>query len=125
MQIEIPIFRQIKRDGKIPPRAFQVWDVAIEFLDLVEPRELKLSSIEHAMDIDTSTVSRALATLVERGYLYRIEMGAGLAPMYRVPLSRVVLEGASVASIEPVAAMPSHEGNQRRTRPRVLSRGVV
>jgi predicted transcriptional regulator len=117
MQMEIPIFRQIWRDGALPPRAFQVWKAAIEMLDLLEYRRLKLSSIENALEIDASTVSRALTTLVERGYLDRKE------GEYRVPFSRSDYTGEvqDPQQLEiNVVASPT-----RRTKPRVHSSGVL
>lgn len=121
MQVEIPIFRQIRRDLKLPPRAFQVWCSAIEFLDLVEWRELKLANIELDLEVDPSTVSRSLATLVERGYLCRFAE-PGMSAVYRVPLSRADCGAAP----DPVAARETGEPTvTRRTRPRVLSSGVI
>lgn len=124
MQIEIPIFRQISRDLKLPPRAFQVWRSAIEFLDLVEWRELKLVSIELDLeDVDQSTVSRSLTLLVDRGYLCKLTE-AGAPARYRVPLSRA--DCTTKAPVESTVETPgtSHV-TSRRTRARIVSNGVV
>jgi len=128
MQIEVPIFRQISCDLKLSPRAFQIWRAAIELLDLVEWRELKQWEIEHTFDIDQSTVSRALSTLVEQGYLCRQDAIGRAAAKYRVPLSRrdctdptpVAQETETVAATE-----HAETASTRRQRHRVLSRGVL
>ena len=125
MQIAIPIFRQIARDRKLTHSAFQIWCVAIDFLDLVEFRELTLSLIEHQMDVDASTVSRALSTLVAAGYLVRQDVGIGLAPLYRVPLSRIPVTSPSVETSETKSVAPSSEGRAPRGKARVISAGVV
>ncbi|MCA2991047.1 hypothetical protein [Gemmatimonas sp.] len=123
MQIEIPIFRQISRDLSLPPRAFQVWRSAIEFLDVVDWRELKQMAIELELDVDQSTVSRALAVLVDRGYLCKLaEIGA--QPRYRVPLSRVDPVAPSTPPAASESVVTTHL-TSRRTRARVVSNGVV
>lgn len=123
MQVEVPIFRQISRDLKLPPRAFQVWRSAIELLDLVEWRELKLATIENDLEVDPSTVSRSLATLVERGYLCKLTE-SGAPARFRVPFSRADCTAASLTdrNAEASAATPVAV---RRTRARIVSNGVV
>lgn len=123
MRIEIPIFRQIQRDATLPLRAFQVWCASIDFLDLVEWRELKSLSIEKALEVDPSTVSRGLSTLVERGYLRRKATTSGIS-LFRVPLSRATDDTSEVVDAsELVEREPSRVSRTRGAR--VHSRGVV
>lgn len=128
MKIELPIFRQIGRDTRLPPRAFQVWRAAIELLDVVEWRTLKQVEIEHSLSVDQSTVSRALTRLVAQGYLCRQRAtGGGATAQYRVPLSqRECTERAPDARLAEDREAP--EGTPqpaRRSRARMVSRGVL
>lgn len=122
MLFEIPIFRQILNDTKLAPRELQVFRAAIEYLDVVDWRELKLQVLEHHLDLDKAAVSRALGALVDAGYLCRQRQLAGRA-MYRVPLSR---HGCAEATEEMPAEEPTdHVQPIRRRTGRVVSRGVL
>jgi hypothetical protein len=123
MQVEVPIFRQISRDLKLPPRAFQVWRSAIELLDLVEWRELKLATIENDLEVDPSTVSRSLATLVERGYLCKLSE-SGAPARFRVPFSRADCTATSPTDRDAEVSATTLVA-VRRTRARIVSNGVV
>ena len=126
MQIELPIFRQILRNTSLSERELQVFRAAIEYLDVVEYRELKLLVIEQHLALDKSAVSRALRSLVHEGYLCRAGGRAGATAQYRVPLSRkhCVRDDTpprSDAEGSTMATAPT----RGRTRPRQVSRGVL
>jgi hypothetical protein len=122
MQFEIPIFRQILSDTKVSQRELQVFRAAIEYLDVVEARVLKLLVIEQHLDLDRAAVSRALTSLVEQGYLCRTAQHGGPA-LLRVPLSRH--ECARSDDSDSSVDDSQLSGAGRRVRPRVVSRGVL
>jgi DNA-binding IclR family transcriptional regulator len=128
MRTEIPIFRQIERDTKLPFRAYQVWLAAIELLDLVDWRDLKHIEIENALNIDRSMVGRGLRTLVKFGYLCREDEQPGIIARYRVPLSRTECASGDEATdtmedVAPAAVDIKHTA--RRSRARTISPGVL
>lgn len=125
MQIEVPIFRQILADVQLNPRELQVWRAAIEYLDLVEFRDLKVAVIENHLSLDRSTAWRALNALVHHGYLCREDGDKGGSSRFRVPLSRrhCEVESTNHDGME-VLATPEVT-RPKRARSRTLSRGVL
>lgn len=85
MQVEIPILRQILLDDGPTRQQVRVWMGALEHLDLLAWRELKISVLELQLGVDAPSLSRALAELCAGGWLYRRRRGRSWE--YRVPLS--------------------------------------
>jgi hypothetical protein len=129
MIYELPIFRQIRTDAALLPRDLQVWCAAIDYLDVVEPREMKHVLLErHFKDeLDRSTIGRALNSLVQQGYLCRSDGEKGRAALYRVPLSRAHCPAESASLDETEPPMTQHVAMSsavRVPRARTVSRGV-
>jgi hypothetical protein len=121
MIYELPIFRQIREDARLSKRALQVWSVALGFLDVVDDRLLPSEQIEIVLDVDRTTVHRNLVTLIEEGYLVRVQRGKRDAWTFRVPASRVPKADREQLR-QPSDEEPDEEGAPRRARPAKRSR---
>ena len=73
--------------GMSPVTRLVMWVLARSYLDFVEFREVKTTSLASAMGIEDQTAGRALRTLVDRGYLEE-RRTSRRARAFRMPWSR-------------------------------------
>jgi hypothetical protein len=87
MTRESPAFRDAARDRTIRGNAFFVYVWCDEHLDPVEFRYVKHSQLEKQLGLSDSSISDAIARLVERGYL-AVGPRSGRTASYRLYHSR-------------------------------------
>jgi hypothetical protein len=64
------VVEQAMEDAALRPiDRLAMWYLSRHYLDLVEFREVKTTSLASAMGIEDQTAGRALRALIERGYL--------------------------------------------------------